>query len=51
MAEAAAAVRAELPSVEELAAAVAAAVDHELDVAAAAQALREVLGSVDEPGV
>lgn len=42
-------VRQAIPSAEELAAAVAAAVDHELDVAAAAQALREVLGSVDEP--
>jgi hypothetical protein len=36
-----------LPSVEELAAAVAAAVDHDLDTAAVAEALREVLGSVD----
>lgn len=43
MAEATAAVRAGLPSVEELAAAVAAAVDHELDVDAAAEALRQVL--------
>lgn len=43
-------VRQAIPSPEELAAAVAAAVDHDLDVAAAAQALREVLGSVDEAG-
>lgn len=43
-------VREAMPSPEELAAAVAAAVDHELDVAAAAAALREVLGSLDGPG-
>jgi len=50
MAEAAAAVKAALPSVEELAAAVAAAVDHDLDTAAVAAALREVLGGIDEVG-
>lgn len=37
-----------MPSPEELAAAVAAAVDHDLDTAAVTAALREVLGGVDE---
>jgi len=40
-------VRQAIPSPEELATAVAAAVDHDLDTAAVAAALREVLGSVD----
>jgi peptidoglycan hydrolase-like protein with peptidoglycan-binding domain len=40
-------VRAALPSVSDLAMAVAAAVDHELDTAAVEAALREVLGGVD----
>lgn len=43
-------VRQGVPSPEELAAAVAATVDHELDVAAAAAALRQVLGGLDSPG-
>lgn len=43
-------VRQAIPSPEALAAAVAAAVDHDLDVAAAAEALREVLGSLDGAG-
>jgi peptidoglycan hydrolase-like protein with peptidoglycan-binding domain len=43
----AAGVRQAIPSAEELATAVAAAVDHDLDTAAVAAALREVLGSVD----
>lgn len=40
-------VRQAIPSPEELAAAVAAAVDHDLDTAAVTEALREVLGSLD----
>lgn len=48
LAEAAASVRAALPTVEEMAAAVAAAVDHDLDTAAVEEALRNVLGGVDE---
>lgn len=43
-------VRQAIPSAEELATAVAAAVDHDLDTAAVAAALREVLGGVDEVG-
>lgn len=43
-------VRQAIPSPESLAAAVAAAVDHDLDVAAAAEALRQVLGSLDGAG-
>jgi hypothetical protein len=43
-------VRQAMPTPEALAAAVAAAVDHDLDTAAVAEALREVLGSVDEAG-
>jgi hypothetical protein len=41
-------VRQAMPSVEELAGAVAAAVDHDLDTAAVEEALRNVLGGVDE---
>jgi len=41
-------VRQAMPSVEEIAAAVAAAVDHDLDTAAVEEALRNVLGGVDE---
>jgi hypothetical protein len=48
MAEAAAAVKAALPSVQEIAAAVASAVDHDLDTAAVEEALRRVLGGVDD---
>lgn len=40
-------VRQAMPSVEQIAAAVAAAVDHDLDTAAVVAALREVLGGVD----
>lgn len=40
-------VRQSVPSAEDLAAAVAAAVDHDLDTAAVTEALREVLGSLD----
>jgi hypothetical protein len=50
MAEASAAVNAALPSVQEIAAAVAAAVDHDLDTAAVEDALRRVLGGVDDAG-
>jgi len=41
-------VRQAMPSVEEIATAVAAAVDHDLDTAAVEEALRTVLGGVDE---
>jgi hypothetical protein len=43
-------VNAALPSVQEIAAAVAAAVDHDLDTAAVEDALRRVLGGVDDAG-
>lgn len=42
-------IRQAMPSPEELAAAVAEAVDHDLDTAAVTEALRQVLGSLDTP--